>query len=60
MQHAPEQFKANADAALADRTLKVAIDRTTGTAERKRSRGRGRISRVRGGAGARASGSRIT
>ena len=32
----PEHFKANADAALADRTLKVAIDRTTGTAERRR------------------------
>jgi L-lactate dehydrogenase complex protein LldF len=30
-------FKARADAALADRTLKVAIDRTTGTAERKRA-----------------------
>ena len=37
MEHAPEQFKANSDAALADRTLKVAIDRTTGTAERKRN-----------------------
>ena len=33
----PEHFKANADAALADRTLKVAIDRTTGTAERRRA-----------------------
>jgi L-lactate dehydrogenase complex protein LldF len=30
-------FKARADAALADRTLKLAIDRTTGTAERKRA-----------------------
>ena len=30
-------FKARAEAALADRTLKVAIDRTTGTAERKRA-----------------------
>ena len=30
-------FKARADAALADRTLKIAIDRTTGTAERKRA-----------------------
>lgn len=30
-------FKARADAALADATLKVAIDRTTGTAERKRA-----------------------
>jgi len=37
MEHAPERFKANSDAALADRTLKVAIDRTTGTAERKRA-----------------------
>ena len=37
MEHAPEQFKVNSDAALADRTLKVAIDRTTGTAERKRN-----------------------
>ena len=30
-------FKARADAALADPTLKLAIDRTTGTAERKRA-----------------------
>ncbi len=30
-------FKARADAALADATLKLAIDRTTGTAERKRA-----------------------
>lgn len=30
-------FKARVEAALADRTLKVAIDRTTGTAERKRA-----------------------
>ena len=30
-------FEARADAALADATLKVAIDRTTGTAERKRA-----------------------
>jgi L-lactate dehydrogenase complex protein LldF len=34
---ATERFKENARAALADRTLKVAIDRTTGTAERKRA-----------------------
>src|SRR4051794_17591190 len=33
----PERFKANAAAALADPTLKIAIDRTTGTAERKRA-----------------------
>jgi L-lactate dehydrogenase complex protein LldF len=32
-----DRFKANADAALADRTLKLAIDRTTGTAERNRA-----------------------
>ena len=37
MQLGPERFKANAQAALADRTLKIAIDRTTGTAERKRA-----------------------
>ena len=37
LERAPEHFKANAKAALADRTLKVAIDRTTGTAERKRA-----------------------
>jgi len=30
-------FKVRADAALADRTLKLAIDRTTGNAERKRA-----------------------
>jgi len=30
-------FKARADAALADATLKLAIDRTTGTAEKKRA-----------------------
>ncbi len=30
-------FKARSDAALADATLKIAIDRTTGTAERKRA-----------------------
>ena len=30
-------FKSRAEAALADATLKVAIDRTTGTAERKRA-----------------------
>ena len=30
-------FKTRAKAALADRTLKIAIDRTTGTAERKRA-----------------------
>ena len=37
--HAPQAstFKARADAALADRTLKLAIDRTTGNAERKRA-----------------------
>lgn len=36
---APPQagFKARADGALADPTLKIAIDRTTGTAERKRA-----------------------
>ena len=33
----PPTFKARADAALADPTLKIAIDRTTGTAERKRA-----------------------
>ncbi|MBV9654868.1 MAG: lactate utilization protein [Acetobacteraceae bacterium] len=32
-----DTFKANAKAALADRVLKVAIDRTTGTAETKRA-----------------------
>ena len=37
MQHAPERFKTNSNEALADRTLKIAIDRTTGTAERKRN-----------------------
>ncbi|MFO1067725.1 MAG: lactate utilization protein B [Geminicoccaceae bacterium] len=37
MQLAPERFKEQAAAALADRTLKTAIDRTTGTAERKRA-----------------------
>jgi L-lactate dehydrogenase complex protein LldF len=37
MQLAPERFKDNAREALADRTLKLAIDRTTGTAERKRA-----------------------
>ncbi len=37
LERGPEHFKANAKAALADRTLKVAIDRTTGTAERKRA-----------------------
>ena len=36
MEAAHQSFKARADAALADATLKVAIDRTTGTAERKR------------------------
>ena len=34
---ATERFKENARAALADRTLKIAIDRTTGTAVRKRA-----------------------
>ena len=33
----PADFKTRAKGALADRTLKVAIDRTTGTAERKRA-----------------------
>ena len=33
----PVSFQARADAALADPTLKLAIDRTTGTAERKRA-----------------------
>ena len=33
----PASFKARADAALADRMLKVAIDRTTSNAERKRA-----------------------
>jgi L-lactate dehydrogenase complex protein LldF len=37
MQLGSERFKANAQAALADRTLKIAIDRTTGTAVRKRA-----------------------
>ncbi|MDP5307270.1 lactate utilization protein B [Paracoccus spongiarum] len=39
MSHATTRapFKARADAALADRTLKLAIDRTTGTAEAKRA-----------------------
>jgi L-lactate dehydrogenase complex protein LldF len=37
MELAPERFKDNVRAALADRTLKLAIDRTTGTAERKRA-----------------------
>ena len=37
MQLGPEHFKANAQAALADRTLKIAIERTTGTAVRKRA-----------------------
>ena len=36
MEAAHQDFKARADAALSDATLKVAIDRTTGTAERKR------------------------
>ena len=36
MEAAHQSFKARADAALSDATLKVAIDRTTGTAERKR------------------------
>ena len=33
----PEHFQENARSALADRTLKLAIDRTTGTAETKRA-----------------------
>ena len=37
MDLAPERFKAQAAAALADPTLKIAIERTTGTAERKRA-----------------------
>lgn len=37
MQAAPVPFKARAAAALADPTLKIAIGRTTGTAERKRA-----------------------
>jgi L-lactate dehydrogenase complex protein LldF len=37
MPEAVVSFKARADAALADPTLKLAIDRTTGTAERKRA-----------------------
>jgi L-lactate dehydrogenase complex protein LldF len=37
MHTAPLSFKARAEAALADPTLKIAIDRTTGTAERKRA-----------------------
>jgi L-lactate dehydrogenase complex protein LldF len=37
MHAAPLSFKARADAALADPTLKLAISRTTGTAERKRA-----------------------
>ena len=37
MHTAPMHFKARAAAALADPTLKIAIQRTTGTAERKRA-----------------------
>lgn len=37
MHTAPMTFKARIDAALADPTLKIAIGRTTGTAERKRA-----------------------
>jgi len=37
MAAAQSAFKARAEAALVDRTLRVAIDRTTGTAERKRA-----------------------
>lgn len=37
MQVAPLTFKARADAALADATLKTAVDRTAGNAERKRA-----------------------
>ena len=37
MHTAPMHFKARAAAALADPTLKIAIERTTGTAERKRA-----------------------
>ena len=35
MQLGPERFKANAQAALADRTLKIAIDRTTARPRRQ-------------------------
>ena len=37
MEEATLSFKARAERALADPTLKIAIDRTTGTAERKRA-----------------------
>lgn len=37
MDRSPARFKANVAAALADRTLKTAIDRTTGTARQKRA-----------------------
>ncbi|MDI3515669.1 MAG: lactate utilization protein B [Gammaproteobacteria bacterium] len=37
MEQATLSFKARAERALADPTLKIAIDRTTGTAERKRA-----------------------
>jgi L-lactate dehydrogenase complex protein LldF len=37
MNATPVHFKARAEAALADPTLKIAIERTTGTAERKRA-----------------------
>ena len=37
MHTAPITFKSRADSALADPTLKIAIGRTTGTAERKRA-----------------------
>ena len=41
MQLGPERFKTNAQAALADRTLKIAIDRTTDTADAQARRSRG-------------------
>ena len=37
MEEATLSFKARAERALADPTLKIAIDRTTGTAEAKRA-----------------------
>ena len=37
MEEATLTFKARAERALTDPTLKIAIDRTTGTAERKRA-----------------------
>ena len=37
MEHTPALFKTAAKTALADGVLKLAIDRTTGTAQRKRA-----------------------